>query len=127
MKDDWILLDSNTIIYAISSDYPNVRDCMSEFNWCASKISIIEVLGYHKITPLEKELFYPLFDKIDFYDITDPIIQKATEFRQAKKMSLGDAIILATAVIYQLPLMTRNSKDFEWIDDLTIINPFITQ
>lgn len=124
MKDNLILLDSNTIIYAISPDYQNVRDYMSEFNWCASKISMIEVLGYHKITALEKELFYPLFDKIKFYDIADPIIQKATEFRQIKKMSLGDAIICATAVIYDLPLMTRNSKDFDWIDGLTIINPF---
>lgn len=39
-------------------------------------------------------------------------------------MSLGDAIILATAVIYKIPLMTRNSKDFDWIDDLILINPF---
>lgn len=124
MKDNPILLDSNTLIYAISPDYQNVRDCMSEFKWCASKISIVEVLGYHKMTPSEKELFYPLFDKIHFYAIDDPIIQQATKLRQTKKMSLGDAIISATAIVHRLPLMTRNSRDFEWIDNLTLINPF---
>lgn len=124
MKDNLILLDSNTIIYAISPDYQNVRDCMSQFKWCASKISIMEVLGYHKITSLEKELFYALFNKIDFYDIDDSIIQKATKLRQNKKMSLGDAIISATAMIHHLPLMTRNSSDFDWIDNLQLINPF---
>lgn len=124
MKDNPILLDSNTLIYAILPDYQNVRDCMSEFKWCVSKISIVEVLGYHKMTPSEKELFYPLFDKIHFYAIDDPIIQQATKLRQTKKMSLGDAIISATAIVHRLPLMTRNSRDFEWIDDLTLINPF---
>lgn len=112
------------IIYAVLPQYQNVRDYMSDFDWCASKISQIEVLGYHKITVSEKELYHQLFTKIHLYDIDDNIIQKATEFRQTKKMSLGDAIILATAVIYKIPLMTRNSKDFDWIDDLTLINPF---
>lgn len=42
-------------------------------------------------------------------------------------MSLGDVIISATALIYDLPLMSRNSKDFEWIDNLTLINPFENQ
>ena len=56
-----ILLDSNIIIYAVLPQYQNVRDYMSDFDWCASKISQIEVLGYHKITVSEKELYHQLF------------------------------------------------------------------
>lgn len=39
-------------------------------------------------------------------------------------MSLGDAIIASTALTHQLPILTRNDKDFTWINGLEIINPF---
>lgn len=119
-----ILLDSNIIIYTIQPEYAHIRKALLDFEIYISKISIIEMLGYHKLQEPEKSKIEKLISLFDYYDITDPIIQKAAKLRQAKKMNLGDAIILATAVIYQLPLMTRNSKGFEWIDDLTIINPF---
>lgn len=38
-------------------------------------------------------------------------------------MTLGDSIIAATAVVYDLSLVTSNSKDFKSIEDLKIINP----
>ena len=38
-------------------------------------------------------------------------------------MSLGDAIIAATALIHGLTLATRNVRDFHWIDELTILDP----
>ena len=44
--------------------------------------------------------------------------------RQQKKMSLGDAIIAATALTHALPLVTRNVQDFRHIAGLKLINPF---
>lgn len=38
-------------------------------------------------------------------------------------MSLGDAIIAATAKVYKLPLATANTKDFIHLEDITLINP----
>ena len=38
-------------------------------------------------------------------------------------MSLGDAIIAAAALVHDLPLATRNVRDFRWISDLRIVNP----
>ncbi|MDO5050734.1 MAG: type II toxin-antitoxin system VapC family toxin [Moraxella equi] len=122
-----ILLDSNIIIYTTNPEYGFLFEKLKPYQLSASKVSVIEVLGFHQLEPIDKTEYELFFNEIQLYDIDDKIIQKATEFRQAKKMSLGDAIILATAVIYQLPLMTRNSKDFEWIDDLIIINPFNVQ
>lgn len=119
-----IILDSNIVIYSVKPEYEHIRKTLIDFDCIISKISIVEVLGYHLLTEQEKLKFETLINLFEHYDIDDKIIQKSTELRQAKKMSLGDAIILATAIIYNLPLMTRNSKDFEWIDDLTIINPF---
>jgi predicted nucleic acid-binding protein len=39
-------------------------------------------------------------------------------------MTLGDAIIAATALVYDRTLVTRNIGDFLWIAELTLINPF---
>ena len=38
-------------------------------------------------------------------------------------MSLGDVIIAATALEYKQTLATRNTDDFEWIEELSLINP----
>lgn len=119
-----VLLDSNIIIYSVSPEYAPIRKALLDFDIYISKISIVETLGYHKLQEPEKSQIEQLILLFGHYDITDTIIQKATKLRQTKKMSVGDAIISATATIYQLPLMTRNSGDFEWIDGLTIINPF---
>lgn len=119
-----ILLDSNIIIYSTNAEHRIILEQLKQYELSASKISIIEVLGFHRLDPFEKMEYELFFNHIKLYDIDDTIIQQATKFRQTKKMSVGDAIISATALIYQLPLMTRNDGDFEWIDSLTIINPF---
>ena len=37
---------------------------------------------------------------------------------------MADALIAATALVYQLTLVTRNTKDFDWVPNLHILNPF---
>ena len=39
------------------------------------------------------------------------------------KKSEISALIAATALDHELPLATRNVKDFDWIAGLTLINP----
>lgn len=43
--------------------------------------------------------------------------------RQHKKLKLGDAIIAATALVYDLILLTRNTSDFKNILGLKCVNP----
>ncbi len=38
-------------------------------------------------------------------------------------MSLGDALIAASALRHGLKLATHNKKDFEWIKSLEVIDP----
>jgi predicted nucleic acid-binding protein len=51
------------------------------------------------------------------------VIVKAVELRQQKRMGLADAIIAATALVHALPLVTRNTMDFQNIEGLRLINP----
>lgn len=37
-------------------------------------------------------------------------------------MTLGDSIIAATALVNKLELVTANTKDFDWISDLKVVN-----
>jgi predicted nucleic acid-binding protein len=39
-------------------------------------------------------------------------------------IKLPDAIIAATALVYELTIITRNTKDFEKIEGLNVINPY---
>ena len=49
----------------------------------------------------------------------------AITLKQQRKMSLGDALIAATCIKYNKILATRNTADFDWIEDLRVINPLL--
>jgi len=87
-----------------------------------SAIAHLEVLGYHQLTPKDKEYFIAFFENIKMIPVKDEIIQKSIELRQSRKMSLGDAIIAANALTENIPLLTANSKDFQHIEDLKLID-----
>ena len=53
-------------------------------------------------------------------------IQLCTErlvLRQQRRMSLGDAIIAATAIVHDRILVTHNVQDFLWISELNVLDP----
>jgi predicted nucleic acid-binding protein len=45
-------------------------------------------------------------------DVSHDIAERSVDLRQEYRMKLPDAIILATAQIHRLELITRNTKDF---------------
>ena len=47
----------------------------------------------------------------------------AVALRQQRAMSLGDALIAATALRGQLVLATHNIDDFSWIKALEVFDP----
>ena len=52
------------------------------------------------------------------------VANKAIEIRRKVKIRLADAVIAATAVVYNLKLATRNVDDFKTVRDLEVVNPF---
>ena len=49
---------------------------------------------------------------------------KTADIRKKQKIKLPDAIIAATALVYELSLVSRNVSDFKNIDGLQLINPW---
>ena len=118
-----MLLDSNIIIYASQAEYSTLREFVAMESPLVSAISYVEVLGYHRLTISEQTYFNNFFQAATILPLSDAIIEQAIKLRQLRKISLGDALIAATALVHGLKVITRNQKDFDWIPNLPVINP----
>jgi predicted nucleic acid-binding protein len=118
-----MLLDTNIIIYAAHPDYPQLQPLIADPRAAVSLISYVEALGFPRLTSAEQNALERFFAGIEVLPITDLIAREAVRLRQQKKMSLGDSIVAATALIHGRTLVTRNVADFRWIPDLNLQNP----
>jgi predicted nucleic acid-binding protein len=119
-----MLIDSNIIIYAAKPEHEALRTFIAEHTPVVSAVSYVEVLGYHKLTDQERQHFEAFFAAAPVLAISRSVLDQAVKLRQLRKMSLADAIVAATALVYQLTLVTRNTKDFNWVPNLHLLNPF---
>ena len=101
-----MLLDSNILIYAAEPGYDSVRQFIAEIEPVASAISKVEVLGYHKLSADQRARLERLFRVLPVLPVTDDVVEIAIMLRQKRKMSLGDALIAATALSFGLTLAT---------------------
>lgn len=118
-----ILADSNLIIYAASGNFPFLVDWLAENAPVVSAITFLEVLGYHKLNEQEKAELEDLFAQLNVLYPTPDTFRLAVDLRQRRNLSLGDALIAATALHEKLTLATHNTKDFVWIDGLQLLDP----
>ena len=118
-----MLIDSNIIIYAMQPEYDGIRQLISDHNPAVSAISYVEVLGYHKLAPVEEAILRQFFAAAKVLPLDQEILDAAVLLRQQRKITLGDALLAATALVHQLTLVTHNVGDFEWIEGLVVVDP----
>lgn len=119
-----MLLDSNIIIYAAQPEHPDLRRFVAEHAPAVSAVSYVEVLGYHALTPSDREILEEFFAAAVVLPITTAVLDRAVLLRQTRKMTLGDALVAATALVHRRKLVTRNAKHFTWVTGLEVFNPF---
>ena len=119
-----MLLDSNIIIIASKLAQVKLITYLrnNEKDLHTSIISQIEVLGYHQLKQVERTFLENFFNTISTIPLNDLVADKAIELRQRKPLSLPDAVIAATALVYNLTLLTENTKDYAGIKDLKIVS-----
>ena len=119
------IIDSNIIIYSASDAHLHLRKYLTSTDSCAASVSIIEVLGYHKLTEKDRHYFEAVFRLITIAEPEMKIIYDAAKLRRTYNLSVADSIIAATALGSNLELVTRNSDDFKNIKQLKLLNPFL--
>lgn len=116
-----ILLDSNIFIYLANGTLD--RRIVANKDIAHASITKIESLGFSRIQANELLLLEALFSESYNLSLTDDVVERATKLRQARSMSLGDAIIAATALEHSYELWTANEEDFAQIEGLRTRNP----
>jgi hypothetical protein len=117
------LLDSNILIYAPQPNFAHLLPLLVNPDCFVSEITRLEVLGFHQLSSIEKTYYERVFLQKTILPVTQEIIDLAIQYRQVRKMSVGDAIHAATAILYNLELQTRNISDFINIPSLKLHNP----
>ncbi len=117
------LLDSNIIIYSALPEYEFLLEFIRNRSPFVSDISRVEVLGFQGLTTEDIFYFESFFESTTLIPISEEVLLEAIRLRQIRKMSLGDSIVAATAIVNRFELATSNTKDFHWISSLKILNP----
>ncbi|MCB1215362.1 MAG: type II toxin-antitoxin system VapC family toxin [Deltaproteobacteria bacterium] len=118
-----MLLDSNIIILAALPKHEILRKLIADKNPALSIVSRLEVLGYHALKKAEEKYFEVFFEAAKVLAVSEPVVDRAIHLRKQKNMTLGDALIAATALVYDKTLITHNTKDFKWIKNLKLLDP----
>ncbi len=107
------LVDSNIIIYHLNGEAIATNFLSQNYKEIAiSQITYVEVLSF-PFTPQEESSVKELLAKFTILDIDQNISNQAIENRKIKKIKLPDNLILSTAIIHNLTLVTHNTKDFK--------------
>ncbi|AFZ04242.1 type II toxin-antitoxin system VapC family toxin [Calothrix sp. PCC 6303] len=112
------------LIYSAQAEHSKLRKLVADHSPAVSSLSYLEVLGYHLLTEQSRQYFEEFFQIAQVLPISQDVLAQAVALRQQKRMTLGDAIIAGTALVYKLTLITRNTDDFRWIAELKLFNPF---
>lgn len=89
-----------------------------------SVITEIELLGWPKITEEESKKVKAFIANSTVLTINDEIKGRTIIIKQQKNIKRPDALIAATAIAFDLTLLSRNEKDFLDIKGLKFVNPF---
>ena len=118
-----MLLDSNIIIFAARPEYAALRKFIETHSLAVSDISLIEVLGYQRLTEEDRQILESFFEIAERLPLSETVVQWAVRLRQRRKMSLGNSFVAGTAIAYERTLITHNTSDFHWIDEIGLYDP----
>ena len=111
------LADTNALIYLL-----NGNSCMSQFlqsKLAFSVISEMELLSFSGITAEEENNIKSLLLDCIEISLSNEIKEKTIEIRKKYKTKLPDAIVAASAIVKNLPLITAD-KGFNQIEELDL-------
>jgi predicted nucleic acid-binding protein len=114
-----ILVDTNILIN-LSEGKENVDRYLDNAHIFVSVITEIELLGWHKITESQNRFFRTLLNDCQVIELLPEVKRTAIEIRRTNKIKIPDAIIAATSLYLDIPLLTHDSG-FSKIKNLNLL------
>lgn len=122
------VLDSDILIYHLNGELDDAEENLflhkMKEGAHISIVSRIEILGWRGHTEDSLEAAHELLSRLTEHPLDAEIADICISLRQKYRIKLPDAVIAATALCTDLPLMTRNTADFNSISALKLLNPF---
>ena len=120
------LADTNTIIDLVVGRLSAAGSTWLEQQLTQQTVSISVVTRIELLTKTEPAAEHAIMQafvqSVEVLPLDEPTTQQTIRLRQQHRVKLPDAIIAATALAHGLPLITRNTKDFQNIAGITVIN-----
>ena len=122
------LIDTNVLIHAFSGNtqasiLSRIDDAIAD-QARYSVVTRMELLGWNGHTADSRRETEALLAQLMEINLTPAIVALVIDIRSSITIKLPDAIIAASALAENLPLMTCNTGDFKRIAGLVVIDPF---
>lgn len=120
------LIDSNAVIDYLAGRLPasgmDFLNTQVDKTPSISVITQIEILGFNSL-PEDEKLLRELVSIARILPLDFGVVERTIALRKAHRIKTPDAVIAATAMEYDLVLITRNLADFRRIKHLDCLNP----
>lgn len=121
------LIDTNAVIEFLGGTLPTsssmwLQQIIDNNLHYLSVINQIELLAFNS-SLAELQTLKDFIDVANVLPLSEGVVQKTIELRKNHKIKLPDAIIAATALVYNLTLVTRNRGDFIRVAMLSVVDP----
>lgn len=101
------LLDTNAVLYLLRGE---LAKPLPPGVYYLSVISELELLSYGGITDTEHEAIQEFLDCVSVVELSSEVRRLAIQLRRRHGLKLPDAIIAATALAKNVPLLTNDKK-----------------
>lgn len=119
MSGKEILVDTNIFLYLMNGN-DTIEEILQGKNIYVSFMTELELVGFKNINPKEEKQIHNLLSDCSIILMNDLIKVKYVDLRKKYHLKLADAVIAATAIVYNMPLITAD-KQFRTVKELTLI------
>ena len=123
-----MIWDTNSVIFFLQDLLPLTSKSflLTELNKKRPSYSIIteiELLSWKKLSETETKTISRFLFNFSRIELSGQIKDETIRIRKAYGIKVPDAIIEASALILNQPLLTHNLKDFKNVEGLKILDP----
>lgn len=127
MADNFLLIDSDILIDVGRKNKTAIERLEKEREKAIAAISSVTqmelIVGCRNKTELKQlDEFLEDFEIVNIdFDITRKSIELLKEYRLSHGLLIADSFIAASSLILDIPLLTKNQKDFKFIKGLKLL------